>query len=71
MRSIVNISLPTDVKKDVARAVKKGGYATTSEFFRDLIRLWKEDQLLKELRQSQREFARGKGKLLKSLKDLR
>lgn len=71
MRSIINISVPTVVKKEVEQAVKKGGYASKSEFIRDMLRLWKEEQLLQELRESQREIARGKGKTLRSLKDLR
>lgn len=71
MRAIINISVPQEVKKEMETAVKQGGFATKSEFVRDLMRLWKQEQILKELRQSQQEFARGKGKLLKSLKDLR
>lgn len=57
--------------KQVEKAVKSGNYASKSEFFRDLLRTWEEDQLLKELRESQREIAAGKGKALHSLKDLR
>ncbi len=71
MRNIVNISLPKELNKEVERAVKSGRYASKSEFFRDLIRLWKEEQLLWELRKSQKEIATGKGKILRSLKDLR
>ena len=71
MRKIINISLPEELKKEVGKVVKSGRYATASEFFRDLIRLWKEEELLQELRESQLEIARGKGKVLKSLKDLR
>lgn len=71
MRAIINISVPQEVKKEMETAVKQGGFATKSEFVRNLMRLWKQEQLLKELRQSQREFPRGKGKVLKSLKNLR
>jgi len=71
MRAIINISVPQTVKEEMEVAVKQGGFATKSEFVRDLMRLWKQEQILKELRQSQQEFVRGKGKLLKSLKDLR
>lgn len=39
-----------------------------SEFFRHLLRLWMESQ---ELNQSRRELTKGRGKLLKSLSDLR
>lgn len=71
MRNIVNISLPKELNKEVEAAVKGGHYASKSEFFRDLIRLWREEQLLRELREGQREIAAGKGKILRSLKDLR
>ncbi|MBI4085824.1 MAG: ribbon-helix-helix protein, CopG family [Candidatus Liptonbacteria bacterium] len=71
MRNIVNISLPAELKREVEKAVGTGQYATKSEFFRDLLRLWKEEQTLQELRGSQKEIVRGKGKILKSLKDLR
>lgn len=71
MRRIINISLPSELGKEVDKAVKSGDYATKSEFFRDLLRLWKEEQILQELRESQKEIARGRGKKLHSLKDLR
>lgn len=71
MRDIINISLPKALSKDVEAAVKKGKYATKSEFFRDLLRLWKEEQLLDELRKSQKEVAAGQGRILRSLKSLR
>jgi len=71
MRTIVNISFPAELNKEVEKAVKAGDFATKSEFFRHLFRLWKEDQAFRELKQSQREIAEGKGKILKSLKDLR
>ena len=71
MRKIINISLPAKLDEEVNRAVKSGNYSTKSEFFRDLMRLWQEEQILQSLRQSQKEIASGKGKVLKSLKDLR
>ncbi len=71
MRNIINISLPKEMTKQVEKAVKSGNYASKSEFFRDLLRTWEEEQVLKELRESQREIAAGEGKVLHSLKDLR
>lgn len=71
MRNIVNISLPETLRKEVDIAVRKGNYASTSEFFRDLLRMWKEKQLVRDIAISEREFAAGKGKRLKSLKELR
>ncbi len=63
--------MPAELKKEVDKAVASGQYATKSEFFRDLLRLWKEEQFLEELRESQREIMKGKGKVLASLKQLR
>lgn len=71
MRDIINISLPRELSKEVERAVEKGKYASKSEFFRSLLRLWKEQELLDEIRESEKEFAAGKGKVLKSLKELK
>ena len=67
----MNISFPPELKQEVDRAVKAGQYGTRSEFFRDLMRLWREEEVLRELRESQMEIARGKGKVLRSFKDLR
>ena len=71
MRTVVNISLPEELFKEVEKAVKSGQYASKSEFFRSLLRLWKEQELLNEIRESEKEFAAGKGKVLKSLKELK
>ncbi|MEK7625431.1 MAG: ribbon-helix-helix domain-containing protein [Patescibacteria group bacterium] len=71
MREIVNISLPTTMVKTVKKAIKDGDYISTSEFFRDLLRNWQANELLKDLKKSREELLSGKGKILKSLKDLR
>ncbi|MDE2188377.1 MAG: hypothetical protein KGJ35_01455 [Patescibacteria group bacterium] len=71
MRTIINISVPQSVARDIKKEVKTGKFASTSEFFRHMWRLWNEEKLLREIRQSQKEFAQGKGKILRSLKDLR
>jgi putative addiction module CopG family antidote len=70
MRNIINISLPEKLAKEVEKAVASGNYSTKSEFFRDLLRLWKEEQILQELREAQQDIAVGKGKALRLLKDL-
>lgn len=70
MRQIVNISLPEETVKMIKSEVKKGGYASISEFMRHLIRLWHTQQLIGDIRQSKKEFADGKEKVLKSLEDL-
>ena len=71
MRKIVNISLSEGLVLEVEKAMKTGEYASKSEFFRELLRLWKEERLLNKLQKSQKEIALGKGKTLKSLRDLR
>ena len=71
MREVINISLPSPMVKTVKKAVKDGNYVSTSEFFRDLLRDWQVNSLLKEVEASRKEIASGKGKVLKSLKDLR
>lgn len=71
MRAVINISLPEPMAKLVNQAVKTGQYSTKSEFIRFLIRNWNEQRLAKELLESRKELESEKGKLLKSLKDLR
>ena len=72
MRSIVNISLSKELSRKLDSMVKKGRYSTKSEFLRDLIReRIEEEEVLSELRKSQEEIRQGKGKILRSLKDLR
>jgi len=55
----------------IEKEVKEGGFMSKSEFIRDVFREWEENKLLRELKESQREIRGGKGKILKSLKDLR
>ena len=71
MRSIINISLPEKMAEAVEESIQKGHFSTKSEFFRMLVRLWIEGKLVSELEDSQKELRAKKGKLLKSLKDLR
>ncbi|PJB09184.1 hypothetical protein CO121_01330 [bacterium (Candidatus Gribaldobacteria) CG_4_9_14_3_um_filter_36_15] len=71
MREVINISLPKELNRKVEELMKRGGYATKSEFFRDILRMWMEGKILRELSESRKELVSGKGKLLRSLKDLR
>ena len=71
MRSVINVSLPKQMEDIVVNAVKRGNYASKSEFFRHLLRDYIEKDLSRELEKSHRELASGKGKILKSLRDLR
>ncbi|MGE3279086.1 MAG: ribbon-helix-helix domain-containing protein [Candidatus Altimarinota bacterium] len=70
MRNVLNISVPESMAKEIRKIVKKQGFASTSEFFRHLMRLWKTKQLSDELIQDRKEFEQGKGKKLTSLADL-
>ena len=71
MREVINLSLPSQTVRAVKKAVKDGNYISTSEFFRSLLRDWQEGELLAELNESRAEIKAGKGKVLRSFKDLR
>ena len=72
MREVINISLSKDLSRAVNALVKKGKYSTKSEFLREIIRARiEEDTVIKELIKSQEEIRQGRGKMLRSLKDLR
>ena len=82
MRSIINISLPKAMADQIKHEVKQGGYASTSEFIRALMREYNRAKLAEELHAETYKFERAyaKGpeyvkkagfKVLKSLKDLR
>ncbi len=71
MRNIVNISLPKQMVRVIKKEVKLEGYASVSEFIRHLIREWNTNKLAEELKKDRLRFEAGKGKVLKSLKDLR
>lgn len=71
MRNVINISLPQPLTIIVDKEIKSGKFASRSEFIRHLLRLWTENKLYSELEESRSEISQGRGKLLKSLKDLR
>ncbi|NUQ56886.1 MAG: ribbon-helix-helix protein, CopG family [Candidatus Paceibacter sp.] len=71
MRSVINISLPKSMADLVEKEVKSGKFATKSEFIRHAIRAWNTHKLAKELKEAKKEFEAGKGKVLRSLHDLR
>ena len=70
MRQVINISLPESMTKVVKAAVKSGQYSSTSEFFRDLLRRWVDDQSYKDVVMSEKDFAAGRSRRHTSLKDL-
>lgn len=71
MRQILNISLPEAMVGAVEKTVAEGNYASKSEFFRDLLRMWFAGKIVKELAESRNELFFGKGKVLNSLAELR
>lgn len=62
--------MPLSLKRQVEKEVKEGNYASISEFFRDAVRSWKEEQLYQSVTRSRKDFAEGKFKRLRSLKEL-
>ena len=68
MRNIINISLPKELTAVVKKEVQKGKFASTSEFFRDLLRKY---LIIEELEKRSKEMEDGKGRLLTSLRALR
>ncbi len=70
MRTTLNISMPPKLFSKVESVVSENNYSSVSEFIRDAIRAWEEKQLYQSVLQSEKEFAQGKGKKLRSLKDL-
>lgn len=62
--------MPPLQKKNVDRMIKDYNYTSASEFFRDAVRALEEDKLVKDIQESERQFAAGKGKKLRSLRDL-
>ncbi len=62
--------MPPKLFSKVEAAVKEHNYSSVSEFIRDAIRAWDEEQLYQSVLRSEREIALGKGKRLHSLKDL-
>ncbi len=62
--------MPVSLKRNVDIAVKEGNYASVSEFFRDAVRAWEEEQLYQSVMRSQRDFAQGRFKRGRSLKDV-
>lgn len=66
MRNIINISLPKEMVRKITKEVKKGGFASTSEYIRHIIR---SRELAEELYQMRANFPKG-WKKLRSLRDL-
>ncbi len=70
MRDVINISMPKEMVKDVIKEIKNGKFASKSEFFRHLLRMWNTQKLAQELKNEQKKFKKGDYKVLRSLKNL-
>ena len=70
MRSVINISLPSQLTQKVEATVKAQNFASKSEFFRYLLREWMAGRLAKDLEEGRKEYRTGKTKVLRSMKDL-
>jgi len=70
MRITSSISMPPKIKERVDYLVKTNNYASASELFRDALRALEDEKLIEGIMESEREFATGKGKKLRSLRDL-
>jgi putative addiction module CopG family antidote len=68
MRNIINISLPEKMAERVEKEVKKGKFASTSEYIRHLLRMHEFEE---EMDKRRKDFEAGKFTRLRSLKDLR
>ena len=62
--------MPPKLFATVEAVVEERNYSSVSEFIRDAIRAWQDEDLYQSVLQSEKEFAEGKGKRLRSLKDL-
>ncbi len=72
MRSVINISLPASLAAEVKKEVKAGRFASTSEFFRHILRMWNTERLAMELDRADKDFKQGKNwKHFDSVRDIR
>lgn len=69
MRNIINISMPKEMKDFINKEIEEKQYSSVSEFFRMLIRNYKEEELLKILQKSKNTIKNTKK--ITSLKELR
>jgi len=66
----LNISMQPKMKTRIDYLVKHNNYSSVSELFRDALRALEDEKLVEGIMESEREFAAGKGKKLRALRDL-
>ncbi|KKQ78058.1 MAG: hypothetical protein A3A96_02820 [Candidatus Zambryskibacteria bacterium RIFCSPLOWO2_01_FULL_39_39] len=62
--------MPQSFRDKINNLIKENNYASASELFRDSIRAFEDQKLIESIMESEKDFATGKFKTLKSLKDL-
>jgi Arc/MetJ-type ribon-helix-helix transcriptional regulator len=70
MRATLNISMPPNLKRKVDKIIRNNDYASVSEMFRDAVRALEDRKLVEDIMESEKDFASGRFKRLRSLKDL-
>ena len=71
MNKNMSISMPARMAAQIQEEVKEGNFSSASEFLRHLVRLWNTGRLDRIIKKADRNFDKGKYKVLKSLRDLR
>lgn len=56
--------------KTIKKEVKEGEFASVSEFIRHLVRMYKQEKLLIDLKKGRKEYDEGKATKIDSLEDL-
>jgi len=73
MRAVVTISMPIEEKKEVERRAKKA-HKTLSSYILDSLHIMKslisEEELLERAQEAEKNYKKGKTKVLRSLSDL-
>lgn len=70
MRVAKSISLPSELVDFIEEQINKGGYVSISEYLRELIRAKKEEQFIRDLKESEDDLAQGRLIKANSLEDL-
>ena len=72
MRTVINISLPEALAEEVKNEVKEGKFASTSEYFRHVLRWWNTEKLARDIKKADKDWKNGKKNWveLNSLRDL-
>lgn len=60
MRTVLNISLPKAMADEVKQEVKEGKFASTSEFFRHILRVWNTKKLARDIKKADKDWKNGR-----------